>query len=314
VTEQVIIIGAGPAGYTAGIYASRANLTPLLLAGPQPGGQLVTTTEVDNWPGEENGIMGPDLVLKLRAQAEKFGSRVVEETVTAVDFSARPYKVMTENGKTYEAQTVILATGASARRLGLESEKTLYGKGVSACATCDGFFFRGKEVVVVGGGDSAMEEATFLTKFATKVTLLNRTETFKASVPMLERAKNNPKLSIMPNVIVVDVLGTEAGHVTGVTLKNTVTGKLEVFRTDGLFVAIGHMPNTGFLKEWLDLDKVGYIVTKGAGDVTTKYEGVFVAGDVMDKRYRQAVTAAATGCMAALEAERLLTHRSFGVS
>lgn len=313
-TEQVIIIGAGPAGYTAGLYASRADLKPLLLEGPQPGGQLVTTTEVENWPGEEHGVMGPDLVLKLRAQAEKFGTRMVEETVTAVDFSSRPYKVMTENGKTYETETVIVATGASARRLGLESEKALFGKGVSACATCDGFFFRGKEVVVVGGGDSAMEEATFLTKFATKVTILNRTDNFKASVPLLERARNNPKLTVMSNVMVTEVLGVEAGRVTGVTLKNSATGATEDFKTDGLFVAIGHRPNTDFLRQWLECDKVGYIITKGAGDVTTKYEGVFVAGDVMDKRYRQAVTAAATGCMAALEAERLLTHRSFGAT
>jgi thioredoxin reductase (NADPH) len=314
VTEKVIIIGAGPAGYTAGLYASRASLEPLLLSGPQPGGQLVTTTEVENWPGEEHGIMGPDLVLKLKAQAEKFGTRMVEETVTAVDFSARPYKLMTENGKTYETETVIVATGASARRLELESEKALYGKGVSACATCDGFFFRGKEVVVVGGGDSAMEEATFLTRFATKVTMLNRTDKYKASVPLLERARKNPKIEIMNNVVVAEVLGVEAGHVTGVKLKNTGTGATEDFKTDGLFVAIGHMPNTEFLKQWLKCDKVGYIITKGAGDVTTAYEGVFVAGDVMDKRYRQAVTAAATGCMAALEAERLLTHRGFGVS
>jgi len=314
VTEKVVIIGAGPAGYTAGIYASRANLEPLLLAGPQPGGQLTTTTEVENWPGEDKGVMGPDLVLKLKAQAEKFGTRVVEEIVVSVDFSSRPYKLVTNNGKTYEAETVIVATGASARRLGLESEKALYGKGVSACATCDGFFFRGKEVAVVGGGDSAMEEATFLTKFATKVTILNRTDKFKASVPLLERAKNNPKIVIRNNAQVDEVLGVEAGHVTGVKLKDSVTGATEDFKTDGLFVAIGHTPNTEFLKPWLECDKVGYVVTASPGTVTTKYEGVFVAGDVMDKRYRQAVTAAGTGCMAALEAERLLTHRSFGVS
>jgi len=310
--ENVIIIGAGPAGYTAGIYAGRANLSPLLFAGPQPGGQLTTTTEVENWPGEDKGIMGPELVLNLRAQAEKFGTRVVEETVSAVDFSARPYKVTTEKG-TYEAETVIVATGASARRLGLESEKALYGKGVSACATCDGFFFKGKEVVVVGGGDSAMEEATFLTKFATKVTILNRTDKFKASVPLLERAKANPKIEIKTGVEVAEVLGVEAGHVTGVKLKDAATGATEDFRTDGLFVAIGHVPNTDFVKDWLECDKVGYVVVKSPGDVTTKYEGVFVCGDVMDRRYRQAVTAAGTGCMAALEAERLLTHRSFGV-
>lgn len=312
--EKVIIIGAGPAGYTAGVYAGRANLEPLLLAGPQPGGQLTTTTEVENWPGEDKGVMGPDLVLKLKAQAEKFGTRVVEETVASLDLSARPYKVVTDGGKTYEAETLIVATGASARRLGLESEKALYGKGVSACATCDGFFFKGKEIAVVGGGDSAMEEATFLTKFATKVTILNRSDKFKASVPLMERAKNNPKIVIRDNVQVVEVLGVEAGHVTGVKLKDSATGATEDFKTDGLFVAIGHLPNTEFLKPWLECDKVGYVVTAGPGAVATKYEGVFVAGDVMDKRYRQAITASATGCMAALEAERLLTHRSFGVS
>jgi len=312
--EKVIIIGAGPAGYTAGIYASRANLEPLLLAGPQPGGQLTTTTEVENWPGEDKGVMGPELVLKLRAQAEKFGTRVVEEIVTSVDFSSRPYKVMTENGRTYEAETVIVSTGASARRLNLASEKALYGKGVSACATCDGFFFKGKEVAVVGGGDSAMEEATFLTKFASKVTILNRTDKFKASVPLIERAKANPKIEFIVNAEVVEVLGVEEGKVTGLKLKDAKTGETSEFKTDGVFVAIGHLPNTDFLKEWLECDKVGYIVTKGPGDVTTKYEGVFVAGDVMDKRYRQAVTAAGTGCMAALEAERVLTHRSFGAS
>lgn len=312
--ENVIIIGAGPAGYTAGIYASRADLKPLLFAGPQPGGQLTTTTEVENWPGEDKGVMGPELVLKLKAQAEKFGTRVVEETVTAVDFASKPYKVMTENGKTYEAESVIVATGASARRLGLESEKALYGKGVSACATCDGFFFKNKEVAVVGGGDSAMEEATFLTKFATKVTILNRTEKYKASVPLLERARNNPKIAFIENVEVAEILGVDVGHVTGVKLKDAKSGEMTELKVDGVFAAIGHVPNTEFLKEWLECDKVGYVVTNGPGDVTTKYEGVFVCGDVMDKRYRQAVTAAGTGCMAALEAERLLTHRGFGAS
>lgn len=313
-TEKVIIIGAGPAGYTAGIYASRANLEPLLLAGPTPGGQLTTTTEVENWPGEDKGVMGPDLVLKLRAQAEKFGTRVLEATVVSVDFSSRPYKVVTEDGKTLETETVIVATGASARRLGLPSEKALYGKGVSACATCDGFFFKGKEIAVVGGGDSAMEEATFLTKFASKVTILNRSENFKASVPLMERAKANPKITIKDNVEVAEVLGVEEGRVTGLKLKDTRTGELEDFKTEGLFVAIGHVPNTSFLKEWLPLDKVGYVEVDAPGRVTTKYEGVFVCGDVMDRRYRQAITAAATGCMAALEAEKMLTHRSFGAA
>jgi thioredoxin reductase (NADPH) len=311
--ERLIIIGAGPAGYTAALYASRANLAPLLLAGPQPGGQLTTTTEVENWPGTD-AILGPELVENMRKQAEKFGTRVETATVTALDLSARPYKVMTEDGKTVEAETLIVATGASARRLGLASEKALYGKGVSACATCDGFFFRGKEVVVVGGGDSAMEEATFLTKFATKVTILNRSEQYKASVPLLERARQNGKIAFMENVEVQEVLGVEEGKVTGVRLKNNKTGEVADLKTDAVFTAIGHVPNTGFLKDWLELDKVGYVKVDCPGRVTTKYEGVFVAGDVMDRRYRQAVTAAGTGCMAALEAERLLTHRAFGAN
>ena len=310
--EQVIIIGAGPAGYTAGIYAGRANLSPLLFAGPQPGGQLTTTTEVENWPGYENGIMGPELVENCRKQAERFGTRVVVDTVTKVDFSSHPYKVMTESGKTYEAATVIVATGASARRLGLPSETALMGKGVSACATCDGFFFKNKEVVVVGGGDSAMEEASFLTKFATKVTILNRTDKFRASVPLLTRCQNNAKITFMNNIEVVEVLGVAEGKVTGVKIKNSTTNEVTDFKTDGLFTAIGHIPNTAFLKDWLELDKVGYVMTDGRGQVTTKYEGVYVCGDAMDARYRQAVTAAGTGCMAALEAEKFLTHRSFG--
>jgi thioredoxin reductase (NADPH) len=310
-TEQVIIIGAGPAGYTAGIYASRANLKPLLFAGPPPGGQLTTTTEVENWPGYDS-ILGPELVENLRKQAEKFGTRVMQETVVGVDLSARPYKVITEDGTRHETETIIIATGASARRLGLPSETALMGKGTSACATCDGFFFKGKEVVVVGGGDSAMEEANFLTKFATKVTILNRTDKFKASAPLLERCRKNGKIEFMDDVEVVEVLGVDVGHVTGVKIKNNKTGETTDFKTDGLFTAIGHVPNTAFLKEWLELDKVGYVKVDAPGRVITKYEGVFVCGDVMDPRYRQAVTAAGTGCMAALEAERLLTHRSFG--
>ena len=311
--ERLIIIGAGPAGYTAGIYAARADLKPLLFAGPQPGGQLTTTTEVENWPGAEDGVMGPDLMIKLKTQAEKFGTRVSDETVTAVDFSAKPFKITT-NKQAYEAETVIIATGASARRIGLASETALFGKGVSACATCDGFFFKNKEVVVVGGGDSAMEEATFLTKFASKVTILNRSDKFKASKPLLDRAKNNPKIAFMENVVVTEVLGVDAGHVTGIKIKNVVTNEESEMKTDGLFAAIGHVPNTELFKGQLDLDQLGYLVTTGPGDVKTKIEGVFACGDVMDKKYRQAVTAAGTGCVAALEAERLLTHRSFGAS
>ena len=309
--EKVVIIGAGPAGYTAAVYAARAHLEPLVIEGPQPGGQLTTTTEVENWPGEDQGILGPELMRKLKVQAERFGTRFSGETVTAVDFSSSPLKLTTDAGKTYEAQTVIIATGASARRLGLESEKALFGKGVSACATCDGFFFRGKTVAVVGGGDAAMEEACYLTKFATKVTILNRTDKFRASPAMLDRAKGETKISIMENVEVAEVLGVEAGHVTGLKLKDTVTGVLSDFAVDGVFAAIGHVPNTGAFKGILDLDELGYIICP-PGTVLTKVPGVFAAGDVMDRRYRQAVTAAASGCMAALEAERFLTHRSFG--
>ncbi len=309
--EKVIIIGAGPAGYTAGVYAGRADLKPLLFAGPQPGGQLTTTTEVENWPGADKGIMGSDLMLQMKAQAEKFGTRVSEEIVTAVDFSSKPFKVTTA-AATYEAETVIIATGASARRIGLASETALFGKGVSACATCDGFFFKGKEVAVVGGGDSAMEEATFLTKFATKVTILNRSDKFKASKPLLDRAKSNPKITFIENVQVTEVLGVEVGHVTGIKLKNVVTNEESEMNVDGLFAAIGHVPNTDLFKGQLDLDALGYLVTSGPGDVKTKIEGVYACGDVMDKKYRQAITASGTGCMAALEAERLLTHRSFG--
>lgn len=311
--ERLIIIGAGPAGYTAGIYAGRADLKPLLFAGPQPGGQLTTTTEVENWPGSDQGILGSDLMLKLKAQAEKFGTRVSEETVTSVDFSSKPFKIATDK-QAYEAETVIIATGASARRIGLASETALFGKGVSACATCDGFFFKGKEVAVVGGGDSAMEEATFLTKFASKVTILNRSDKFKASKPMLDRARSNPKIAFVENVQVTEVLGVDVGHVTGIKIKNIVTNEESEMRVDGLFAAIGHVPNTELFKGQLDLDPLGYIATAGPGDVKTKVEGVFACGDVMDKKYRQAVTASGTGCMAALEAERLLTHRSFGAS
>jgi thioredoxin reductase (NADPH) len=309
--EKVIIIGAGPAGYTAAVYAARAHLQPLVIEGPQPGGQLTTTTEVENWPGEEKGILGPELMSKMKAQADHFGARFSSETVTVVDFSSQPLKLTTDAGQTYEAQTVIIATGASARRLGLESEKALFGKGVSACATCDGFFFRGKTVAVVGGGDAAMEEACHLTKFATQVTILNRTDKFRASPAMLDRAQANPKIVIKDNVEVAEVLGVAAGHVTGLKLKDVQTGAMTDFPVDGVFTAIGHVPNTGAFKGILDLDDLGYIICP-PGTVTTKVPGVFAAGDVMDRRYRQAVTAAASGCMAALEAERFLTHRSFG--
>ena len=302
--ENVIIIGSGPAGYTAAIYASRAELKPLLFEGKEPGGQLLTTTEVENFPGFSKGVLGPELMKEMKEQAKRFGTEIIGDAVTEVDLSKSPHTVKVGN-KTYKAKTVIISTGASARRLGLESEKALYGKGVSACATCDGFFFKGKEVVVIGGGDTAMEEATFLTKFATKVTILNRTENFKASKFMLAKAHANPKIEFMSNTVVSEVLGVEQGVVTGVKLKNMKTEKEKDFKTNGMFVAIGHKPNTDLFKDWLKTDDLGYIITE-SGKVATNIPGVFACGDVMDRRYRQAVTAAGTGCMAAIDAEKYL--------
>ncbi|TAK05026.1 thioredoxin-disulfide reductase [Patescibacteria group bacterium] len=302
--EQVIIIGSGPAGYTAAVYAARANLAPLLFSGQEPGGQLTTTTDVENFPGFPNGIQGPELVAAMRAQAERFGTRIVDEAVTAVDFSARPFRVSAPSGD-FTAKTVIIATGASAKRLGLDSEKALYGKGVSACATCDGFFFKGKEVIVVGGGDAAMEEANFLTRFATKVTVVVRRDALRASKIMQERAVNNPKVAFLWNTEITDILGADVGHVTGVKLRNTATGEASEMKTDGVFSAIGHEPTTKLFAGQIELDAKGYVVTKN-GTSATSVPGVFAGGDVADFRYRQAVTAAGTGCMAALDAEKFL--------
>ncbi|MFZ2681819.1 MAG: thioredoxin-disulfide reductase [Patescibacteria group bacterium] len=301
--HDVIIIGSGPAGYTAAIYAARAELKPLMFAGLQPGGQLMLTSEVENWPGEADGVMGPDLMEKLKKQAERFATDIRQEEIAKVDFSARPFKITSISGEEHQAKAVIIATGASAKWLEVPGEKELQGKGVSACATCDGFFFRGKEVSVVGGGDSAMEEATFLTRFATKVTLIHRSESFRASKIMLERAQKNPKISFIMNTVVEQIVGTE--RVTGVRLRNQVTNEVTEMATDGVFAAIGHKPNTGIFKDFLDLDQKGYIVIQ-PGSTKTKIEGVFAAGDVADHYYRQAVTAAGTGCMAALDAERWL--------
>jgi thioredoxin reductase (NADPH) len=305
-TRDVLIIGSGPAGWTAAIYAARANLSPILFEGAEPGGQLTTTTEVENFPGFVHGIQGPDLMIVMRDQAKRFGTEVVSEMVNSIDLSSKPFKV-TAGGKEYETKTIIICTGATARRLGLESEKKLYGHGVSACATCDGFFFKGKQVIVVGGGDSAMEEANFLTRFADKVTIVHRRDSFRASKIMQERALKNPKIEVIWNSAVEEILGVEAGHVTGVKLKNLVTGEDSEMAVDGVFSAIGHEPNTSLFKGVLEMDDKGYLKTV-PGTSLTNIPGVFAAGDVQDARYRQAITAAGSGCMAALDAEKFLTH------
>lgn len=305
--RNLIIIGSGPAGWTAAIYASRAELAPLLFSGMEPGGQLMTTTEVENFPGFPNGVMGPELMKMSRDQAIRFGTEVQDVSVDRVDFSG-PIKRVWVGETEYQAKTVIVATGATARRLGLPSEKELYGKGVSACATCDGFFFKGKKVVVVGGGDSAMEESNFLTRFASSVTILHRREAFRASKIMQERVLKNPKISVLYNTEVTEILGADVGRVTGVKLSNTVTGEKSEMETDGIFAAIGHEPNTALFRDQLELDAKGYIVTKGRTSETA-IEGVFVAGDVADARYRQAITAAGSGCMAAIDAERYLASK-----
>ncbi len=299
--ENLIIIGSGPAGLTAAIYSARANLKPLMIEGEEAGGQLMITTDVENYPGFEHGITGPDLIAVMRKQAERFGTRYITRNVTKVDFSSKPFKVFVGDTQ-HLAKSVIISTGASAKLLGLPSEKKYMSRGVSACATCDGAFFRNVEVAVVGGGDTAMEEATFLTKFASKVYVIHRSENFRASKIMLDRAQKNPKISFIMNTEVVEVIGDEKS-MTALKIKNNKTGEISEKTLQGLFIAIGHQPNTKLFKGILDMNEVGYLKTK-PGSTYTNIPGVFAAGDVQDAIYRQAITAAGTGCMASLDAER----------
>ncbi|MHB8459317.1 MAG: thioredoxin-disulfide reductase [Candidatus Limnocylindrales bacterium] len=299
--SNVVIIGSGPAGLTAAIYAGRADLTPIVLAGSAAGGQLMLTSDVENYPGFPDGIQGPDLMTAMRAQAERFGARIVDVDADRVDFGSRPFGIWAR-GIEYRAEAVIVATGASAMWLGLESEERLRGRGVSACATCDGFFFRDKEIAVVGGGDTALEEATYLTRFASKIHLLHRRDQFRGSRIMVDRTVANPKIEIHYNTAVDEVLGD--AHVEGLRLHDTSSGDARVMPTDGLFVAIGHRPNTEIFGDWLEIDAQGYLVVRD--QTGSRVEGVFIAGDVHDHRYRQAVTAAGDGCRAAIDAERWL--------
>lgn len=303
--EKLIIIGSGPAGHTAALYAARANLEPLMFEGAVSGGQLMITTDVENYPGFPDGIMGPELMEQFRKQSERFGTRMRASDVTAVDLTQHPFKVSV-SGDEFTADAIILSTGATARWLGIPGEEKLTGKGVSACATCDGFFFKEQELVVVGGGDTAMEEALFLTKFASKVTIIHRRDEFRASKIMSERAMGHEKIEVIWNAMVTEIHGEST--VTGVSVKDTVTGEETEMNVDGVFVAIGHKPNTEIVVGQLDLDENGYVKTE-AGSTKTSVAGVFAAGDVADHIYRQAITAAGTGCMAAIDAERWLAEQ-----
>jgi thioredoxin reductase (NADPH) len=304
--SKVLILGSGPAGLTAAIYTARANLKPILVAGLQPGGQMTITHEVENYPGFAEVIQGPWLMDQMQKQAESVGTQFIHDTIVSLDLKKRPFTAVGDSGDSYTADTVIVCTGAQARWLGLESEQKFKGFGVSACATCDGFFFRGKTVAVVGGGNTAVEEAIYLTNHAEKVTLIHRRDSFRAEKIMQERLFANPKIAVIWDSVVDEVIGAEPAGVTGIKLRNVKSGATSSLAVDGLFVAIGHTPNTALFKGVLDMDEEGYLVTK-PGSTTTNIPGVYAAGDVQDKIFRQAVTAAGTGCMAAIEVERFLT-------
>jgi len=302
--NKVVILGSGPAGLTAALYTARANLRPLLIEGNEPGGQLTITTEVENYPGFEHGVQGPEMMDVFRRQVTRFGTRFLVGAVSEARLNKRPFELVTDD-EVVKADSVIISTGASAKLLGIESEKRLMGYGVSACATCDGAFFKEKEAIVVGGGDTAMEEATFLTRFCTKVTIVHRRDTLRASKIMQDRARKNPKIAFIWDSAIEEIVGEQKQGVSGVKLKNLKTGKITDMKTDAVFVAIGHQPNTAIFKGQLDMDELGYLKVK-SGSTYTNIEGIFAAGDVADSVYRQAVTAAGTGCMAAIDAERWL--------